>query len=63
MSTAGGLAFGSNESSVLALDAQKGRAALRFETGGGVDASPITFMHANKQYVSIRRGTPCWCFR
>jgi alcohol dehydrogenase (cytochrome c) len=30
MSTAGGLAFGSNESSVLALDAQKGRATLAF---------------------------------
>jgi hypothetical protein len=35
---------------------KKGEPLWRFETGGGVDASPITFMHANKQYVSIPAG-------
>jgi outer membrane protein assembly factor BamB len=56
MSTAGGLVFGSNESAFFALDAQKGSLLWHFETGGGIDANPITFMHENKQYVSIAAG-------
>jgi alcohol dehydrogenase (cytochrome c) len=56
MSTAGGLVFGSNGSSFFALDAQKGDLLWRFETGRGIDANPITFMGAGKQYVVIPSG-------
>ena len=56
MSTAGGLVFGSNGSSFFALDAKKGDLLWRFETGGGIDANPITYMNEGKQYVVIASG-------
>jgi alcohol dehydrogenase (cytochrome c) len=58
MTTAGGLVFGSNGSSFFALDAQKGSLLWRFETGGGggIDANPISYMNAGKQYVAIAAG-------
>ena len=56
MSTAGGLIFGSNASSFFALDAQKGDLLWRFETGGGIDANPITYLSDGKQYVVIPAG-------
>ena len=28
----------------------------RFETGGGIDANPISYMNAGKQYVAIAAG-------
>jgi alcohol dehydrogenase (cytochrome c) len=56
MTTAGGLVFGSNASSFFALDAQKGDLLWRFETGGIINANPISFMSAGKQYVVIAAG-------
>ena len=56
MTTAGGLVFGSNGSTFFALDAQKGASVWRFETGGGIDANPMTFMNQGKQYVVIPAG-------
>jgi alcohol dehydrogenase (cytochrome c) len=56
MTTAGGLVFGSNLTSFFALDAQNGSLLWRFETGGGIDANPITYMSAGKQYVVIPAG-------
>lgn len=56
MSTAGGLIFGSNATSFFALDAQKGDLLWRFETGGGIDANPITYLSEGKQYVVIPAG-------
>ena len=56
MTTAGGLVFGSNGSSFFALDAQKGSLMWRFETGGGIDANPISYMNSGKQYVAIAAG-------
>jgi alcohol dehydrogenase (cytochrome c) len=56
MSTAGGLIFGSNSSSFFALDAKKGDLLWRFETGGNIDANPITYMSEGKQYVVIPAG-------
>jgi alcohol dehydrogenase (cytochrome c) len=40
----------------FALDAQKGELLWRFETGGGIDANPITYINAGKQYVAIAAG-------
>jgi len=56
MATAGGLIFGSNASSFFALDAQKGDLLWRFETGGGIDANPISYMSEGKQHVVIASG-------
>ena len=56
MTTGGGLVFGSNGSSFFALDAQKGGLLWRFETGGGIDANPISYMSGGKQYVAIAAG-------
>jgi len=56
MATAGGLVFGSNLSSFFALDAQKGDLLWRFETGGNIDANPMTFLTGGKQYLVIPAG-------
>ena len=56
MATAGGLVFGSNGSSFFALDAKKGDLVWRFETGGVIDANPISYMSEGKQYVVIASG-------
>jgi alcohol dehydrogenase (cytochrome c) len=56
MTTAGGLVFGSNLSSFFALDAQNGSLLWRFETGGVIDANPISYMSQGKQYIVIPAG-------
>lgn len=56
MSTAGGLVFGSSESTFFALDDAKGELLWRFETGGFIDANPVTFLTGGKQYVAIPAG-------
>src|SRR5205823_13919556 len=56
MTTAGGFVFGSNGSSFFALDARKGSLLWRFETGGGIDANPVSYMSGGKQYVAIPAG-------
>ena len=56
MTTAGGLVFGSNMTSFFALDAERGDLLWRFETGGGIDANPVTYMSAGKQYVAVPAG-------
>lgn len=53
MTTAGGLVFGSNESTFFALDAATGKLLWRFEAGGAIIANPITYMCDGKQYVAI----------
>ena len=62
MATAGGLLFGSNDSSFFALDAQKGDLLWRFETGGGIEANPISFASDGKQYVAIASGHGLFVF-
>ncbi len=53
MTTAGGLVFGSNESSFFALDAKRGALLWRFESGGNIVANPISYLSDGKQYVAI----------
>ncbi len=62
MSTGGGLVFGSNSSAFFALDAQKGDLLWRFETGGGIDANPISYMSEGKQFVVIPSGHALFVF-
>ena len=56
LATGGGLIFGSNNSSFFALDAQQGTLLWHFETGGGIDANPVTYLTRGKQYVVIPAG-------
>jgi alcohol dehydrogenase (cytochrome c) len=56
MSTAGGLVFGSNGSSFFALDDSTGGLLWRFESGGGIDANPVSFLADGQQYVAIPAG-------
>jgi len=56
MATAGGLVFGCNETSFFALDAREGKLVWHFETGGGIDANPVTYLSRGKQYVAIPAG-------
>jgi alcohol dehydrogenase (cytochrome c) len=62
MATAGGLVFGSNDSSFFALDAQKGDLLWRFEGGGNIDANPISFMSYQKQCVVIASAHAMFVF-
>jgi len=56
MSTGGGLVFGSNASTLFALDELKGSLLWRFEAGGFIDANPITFLSEGKQFIAIPAG-------
>ena len=62
MSTAGGLVFGSNGSDFFALDAKDGKMLWNFETGGGIIANPVTYMHNGKQFVLIPGGHSLFAF-
>ncbi|MFN0100925.1 MAG: pyrroloquinoline quinone-dependent dehydrogenase [Bryobacteraceae bacterium] len=53
MTTAGGLVFGSNETSFFALDAKSGDLLWRFEAGGNIVANPISYLADGRQYVAI----------
>ncbi|MSV32079.1 MAG: PQQ-dependent dehydrogenase, methanol/ethanol family, partial [Bryobacterales bacterium] len=53
MTTAGGLVFGSNQSTFFALDAKSGALLWRFESGGNIVANPISYLADGKQYVAI----------
>ena len=62
MSTAGGLVFGSNGSDFFALDAKDGKMLWNFETGGGINANPVTYMSEGKQFVLIPGGHSLFAF-
>lgn len=63
LSTAGGLVFaGTNEGDVLALDAVSGKSLWRFQTGGAVQANPISYLTDGKQHVAIAAGNSIFSF-
>ncbi len=63
LSTAGGLVFaGTNEGDFLALDASTGKSLWRFQTGGTVQANPISYLSDGKQYVAIAAGNAILAF-
>jgi alcohol dehydrogenase (cytochrome c) len=54
LSTAGGLVFsGSDEGNFYALDARTGKPLWDFQTGGGINANPISFNVDGKQRIAI----------
>lgn len=57
LSTAGGLIFtGDQLGFVRALDASSGRTLWRFQTGSGINASPVTYEAGGQQYVAVASG-------
>jgi PQQ-dependent dehydrogenase (methanol/ethanol family) len=63
MATAGGVLFAaSQEGNLLALDATNGKELWRFETGGNMAASPMSFAVDGRQYVAIAAAGALYCF-
>src|SRR5262249_13683270 len=57
LATAGGLVFsGDWEGDLFALDARTGKVLWKFQTGGGVNASPISYALDGKQYIAVAAG-------
>jgi alcohol dehydrogenase (cytochrome c) len=63
LSTAGGLVFGgSSEGFFYALDAETGKPLWRFQTGGAIFASPVSFLVDGRQHVAIAAGNALFAF-
>ena len=56
LSTKGGILFGGDQSTFFALDSKTGGLLWSFETGGDINASPITFGVGEEQFVAIAAG-------
>lgn len=54
MTTAGGLVFFADRvGNFIAADAETGKLLWRFNTGGTIRSSPMTYLHNGRQYVAI----------
>jgi len=63
MSTGGGVLFASSRDGYLmALDAKTGKFLWRYQTGGAMAASPMSFAVDGKQYVAVASGNSIYCF-
>jgi alcohol dehydrogenase (cytochrome c) len=63
LATAGGVVFGaSREGNLIALDARTGKFLWRYQTGGNMAASPMSFAVEGKQYVAVASGNSIYCF-
>ena len=63
LSTAGGIVFsGDDDKHLIALDATTGSYLWHFNMGQTVDASPITWAHDGRQYVTIVARTDVFTF-
>ncbi len=63
LSTAGGIVFsGNREGNFFALDAGSGQPLWHFQTGGIIQANPISFLVDGKQHVAIAAGASIFVF-
>jgi PQQ-dependent dehydrogenase (methanol/ethanol family) len=63
MATAGGVLFAATrEGHLVALDAKTGKFLWRFQTGGNMAASPMSYAVDGKQYVAVSAGTSVYSF-
>jgi len=63
LSTAGGLVFGGcDEGYFFALDATSGKPLWRFQTGGKIVSSPMSYLSDGKQRVAIAAGHAIYAF-
>ena len=56
LSTASGLLFGGDQNTFFALDAKSGQMLWSMQTGGKIDAAPVTYALDGVQYVAISAG-------
>jgi outer membrane protein assembly factor BamB len=54
--TAGGLVFGSDAATFLALDVANGNELWRLNTGGTIHAAPVTYLADGQQQVTVVAG-------
>ena len=45
--------MGKETGEFIALDVRNGREVWEFQTGSGVNAMPVTYTHAGRQYVTV----------
>ena len=63
MATDGGVLFASSrEGNFIALDAKTGKPLWRYQTGGNMTASPMSFAVDGRQYVAVASGDALYCF-
>ncbi len=63
LSTAGGVLFAADpEGSLIALDARTGAKLWHYQTGGGIQSSPISYAVDGKQYVAIAGDSTLFVF-
>jgi alcohol dehydrogenase (cytochrome c) len=63
MATGGGVLFAASRDGYLtALDAKTGKALWRYQTGGNMSASPMSFAVDGRQYVAVASGDAIYCF-
>ncbi|PYS33107.1 MAG: hypothetical protein DMG14_32525 [Acidobacteria bacterium] len=63
MATAGGVLFtASREGNLIALDAVTGKFLWRYQTGGNMAASPMSFAVDGRQYIAVASGDSIYCF-
>jgi alcohol dehydrogenase (cytochrome c) len=56
VATAGGLVFGSDAATFLALDVANGNQLWRLNTGGTIHAAPVTYLADGQQQVTVVAG-------
>ena len=63
LATQGGVVFAaSREGYLFSLDARSGAMLWRFQTGAAIDASPISYAVAGKQFVAVSAGNVVYSF-
>jgi len=63
LATAGGVLFAaSRDGNFIALDAATGKFLWRYQTGGSMAASPMSFAVDGRQYVAVASGDAIYCF-
>ena len=63
LATAGGLVFGGDgDGNFMAIDARAGKPLWRFQTGGSVRGSPISYRFRGKQYIAVAAGNALLTF-
>jgi PQQ-dependent dehydrogenase (methanol/ethanol family) len=63
LATAGGVLFAaSRDGNLIALDATTGKLLWRYQTGGNMTASPMSFAVDGRQYVAVASGDSIYCF-
>jgi outer membrane protein assembly factor BamB len=56
LSTRGGLVFGADQTTFLALDSKSGQRLWSIETGGVVAGAPVTYGVKGEQFVTVPSG-------